>query len=35
MNTFPKYKNTDSGLLILRIATGGLMLFHGVRKLIH
>ena len=28
-------KNTDLGLLILRISTGGLMLFHGVSKLIH
>jgi len=28
-------KNTDLGLLLLRISTGGLMLFHGVSKLIH
>ncbi|WJS93161.1 DoxX family protein [Flavobacterium johnsoniae] len=27
-------KNTDLGLLLLRISTGGLMLFHGVSKLI-
>nr|WP_294786101.1 DoxX family protein [uncultured Flavobacterium sp.] len=28
-------KNTDLGLLILRISAGGLMLFHGVSKLLH
>ena len=28
-------KNQDLGLLILRITIGGLMLFHGVAKLIH
>jgi len=28
-------KNTDLGLLLLRISTSGLMLFHGVSKLIH
>ncbi|AXB57537.1 DoxX family protein [Flavobacterium fluviale] len=28
-------KNTDLGLLLLRISVGGLMLFHGVAKLIH
>lgn len=28
-------KNTDFGLLLLRVSTGGLMLFHGVSKLIH
>lgn len=28
-------KNTDLGLLVLRISVGGLMLFHGVAKLIH
>lgn len=28
-------KNTNLGLLLLRISTGGLMLFHGVSKLIH
>lgn len=28
-------KNTDLGLLLLRLSTGGLMLFHGVSKLIH
>jgi putative oxidoreductase len=28
-------KNIDLGLLLLRISTGGLMLFHGVSKLIH
>ncbi|MBZ4035553.1 DoxX family protein [Flavobacterium sp. 17A] len=28
-------KNTDLGLLLLRISVGGLMLFHGVSKLIH
>lgn len=28
-------KNTDSGLLILRISIGGLMLFHGVSKILH
>lgn len=28
-------KNTDLGLLLLRAATGGLMLFHGVAKLQH
>ena len=26
-------KNTDLGLLILRIAVGGLMLLHGIAKL--
>ncbi len=28
-------KNIDLGLLILRLTVGGLMLFHGVAKLIH
>ena len=28
-------KNTDLGLLLLRISVGGLMLFHGVAKLLH
>lgn len=28
-------KNTDLGLLVLRISIGGLMLFHGVAKLLH
>ncbi|KAF2507023.1 DoxX family protein [Flavobacterium zhairuonense] len=28
-------KNTDLGLLVLRINVGGLMLFHGVAKLLH
>lgn len=28
-------KNTDLGLLILRISIGGLMLFHGVSKILH
>jgi len=28
-------KNTDLGLLVLRISIGGLMLFHGVAKMIH
>ncbi|WPO77771.1 DoxX family protein [Flavobacterium sp. KACC 22761] len=28
-------KNTDLGLLVLRISVGGLMLFHGVAKLLH
>ncbi|MFL9831432.1 DoxX family protein [Flavobacterium sp. ST-87] len=28
-------KNTDLGLLILRIATGGLMLLHGIAKIGH
>ncbi|MBB4802772.1 putative oxidoreductase [Flavobacterium nitrogenifigens] len=28
-------KNTDLGLLLVRISAGGLMLFHGVSKLIH
>ena len=28
-------KNNDLGLLILRLTLGGLMLFHGVAKLIH
>ena len=28
-------KNQDLSLLILRITIGGLMLFHGVAKLIH
>lgn len=28
-------KNTDLGLLVLRISVGGLMLFHGIAKLIH
>ena len=28
-------KNTDLGLLLLRISIGGLMLFHGVSKVIH
>jgi putative oxidoreductase len=28
-------KNTDLGLLFLRISIGGLMLFHGVAKLLH
>lgn len=28
-------KNTDLGLLFLRISVGGLMLFHGVAKLMH
>lgn len=32
-NTF--LHNTDLGLLLLRITVGGLMLFHGVHKLIH
>ena len=30
-----KEKNIDSGLLILRISISGLMLLHGVAKLIH
>lgn len=28
-------KNTDLGLLLLRISTGGLMLFHGISKVLH
>jgi putative oxidoreductase len=28
-------KNTDFGLLLLRISVGGLMLFHGVSKILH
>lgn len=28
-------KNTDFGLLVLRISIGGLMLFHGVAKILH
>lgn len=28
-------KNTDLGLLVLRISVGGLMLFHGVAKILH
>lgn len=28
-------KNTDTGLLLLRISIGGLMLFHGISKLFH
>lgn len=28
-------KNTDLGLLVLRFSVGGLMLFHGIAKLIH
>lgn len=28
-------KNTNLGLLLLRLSIGGLMLFHGVAKLIH
>ncbi|MBS7254145.1 DoxX family protein [Flavobacterium branchiicola] len=28
-------KNTDLGLLVLRISTGGLMLFHGIAKILH
>ncbi|RXQ91500.1 DoxX family protein [Ancylomarina salipaludis] len=27
--------NTDLGILILRITVGGLMIFHGVAKLVH
>ncbi|MFV0415677.1 MAG: DoxX family protein [Chthoniobacterales bacterium] len=30
---FEKFLNRDVGLLILRIAVGGLMLFHGIAKL--
>ena len=30
-----KLFNPDLGLLLLRITTGGLMLFHGMAKLIH
>lgn len=28
-------KNNDVGLLILRLSLGGLMLFHGIAKIIH
>jgi len=35
MSAFPKFINTDAGLLVLRVSTGALMLFHGVAKLIH
>lgn len=28
-------KNSDLGLLVLRFSVGGLMLFHGIAKLIH
>lgn len=35
MGNSSKLLNTDLGLLILRLSTGGLMLFHGVAKLIH
>jgi putative oxidoreductase len=28
-------KNIDLGLLLLRISVGGLMLFHGIAKLLH
>lgn len=27
--------NSDSGLLILRLAVGGMMLFHGIAKIMH
>lgn len=30
-----KLKNTDIGLLILRISVAGLMLFHGIDKVVH
>lgn len=35
--TFDKdfFRNSDLGLLLLRLTVGGLMLFHGVHKLIH
>lgn len=29
------FRNDDLAKLILRIATGGLMLFHGIHKIIH
>lgn len=35
MNDSNKLENKDLGVLILRITIGGLMLFHGVTKLIH
>lgn len=35
MNKISSTLNPDLGILLLRIATGGLMLFHGVSKLIH
>ncbi|WP_149207611.1 DoxX family protein [Flavobacterium johnsoniae] len=28
-------KNTDLGLLLIRISVGGLMLFHGISKVLH
>lgn len=28
-------RNTDAGLLLLRLTVGGLMLFHGIHKLIY
>lgn len=35
MSNSTKLFSTNLGLLTLRISTGGLMLFHGVAKLIH
>ena len=35
MNKFSSKLNPDLGILLLRIATGGLMIFHGVAKLSH
>lgn len=28
-------RNTDLGLLVLRLNVGGLMLFHGIHKAVH
>lgn len=35
MNPVKKLTNSDLGLLILRFGTGGLMMFHGIYKMIH
>ena len=35
MNKFSSTLNPDLGILLLRIATGGLMIFHGIAKLSH
>ncbi|MCX2585623.1 DoxX family protein [Pedobacter sp. MR22-3] len=35
MNKISSTLNPDLGILLLRIATGGLMIFHGIAKLFH
>lgn len=35
MTVLAKFRNDDLGLLLLRVGVGGLMVFHGIHKVLH